>query len=95
MYSPAIAPGLIPVLYRLGKARGVPMPTLAQQPNEPKQEIPVIQAKEPKPVIQMKKQGPAHLLHPNAGLPQRVPSPRCTARSPETLGGIGVPVLGI
>ena len=54
MYSPAIAPGLIPVLYRLGKARGVPMPTLAQQPNEPKQEIPVIQAKEPKPVIQMK-----------------------------------------
>ena len=28
MYSPVIAPGLIPVLYRLGKARGVPMTTL-------------------------------------------------------------------
>ena len=28
MYSPAIAPGLIPVLYRLGKARGVPMTEL-------------------------------------------------------------------
>ena len=28
MYSPAIAPGLIPVLYRLGKARGVPMTAL-------------------------------------------------------------------
>ena len=28
MYSPAIDPGLIPVLYRLGKARGVPMTTL-------------------------------------------------------------------
>ena len=28
MYSPAIAPGLIPVLYRRGKARGVPMTEL-------------------------------------------------------------------
>jgi hypothetical protein len=28
MYSPAIDPGLIPVLYRLGKARGVPMTEL-------------------------------------------------------------------
>ncbi|MFO1490538.1 MAG: hypothetical protein U1F77_06425 [Kiritimatiellia bacterium] len=31
MYSPAIVPGLIPVLYRLGKARGVPMTTLVSE----------------------------------------------------------------
>ncbi len=31
MYSPAIAPGLIPVLYRLGKARSVPMTTLVSE----------------------------------------------------------------
>ena len=31
MYSPAIAPGLIPVLYRLGKARGVPMTRLVSE----------------------------------------------------------------
>ncbi len=31
MYSPAIDPGLIPVLYRLGKARGVPMTTLVNE----------------------------------------------------------------
>ncbi len=31
MYSPAIAPGLIPVLYRRGKARGVPMTALVSE----------------------------------------------------------------
>ena len=31
MYSPAIDQGLIPVLYRLGKARGVPMTTLVSE----------------------------------------------------------------
>lgn len=31
MYSPAIDPGLIPVLYRLGKARGVPMTRLVSE----------------------------------------------------------------
>ena len=31
MYSPSIDPGLIPVLYRLGKARGVPMTRLVDR----------------------------------------------------------------
>ena len=31
MYTPAIAPGLIPVLYRLGKARGLPMTRLVSE----------------------------------------------------------------
>jgi hypothetical protein len=31
MYSPSIDPGLIPVLYRMGKARGIPMTRLVDR----------------------------------------------------------------
>lgn len=31
MYSPKIKPDLIPLLYRLGKARGIPMTTLVHR----------------------------------------------------------------